>query len=283
MTETNNDTYSEFKEDVRNNYAKYDVNLFPGYYSAKADYNGSTIFGSSIWPPETPGNYNSNERGKKYYGLFDVRYYCGWNTNDITIPAFTTTNILATLADKNGKPLTSMPVSYQINQKNEIKTTTDTQGRIIIPFISNSSGINTINVKYEGNKEYIPCTKTITVTVTKLTPTIQVNNVSGYLGAPATVSATLLQGSTPMVNKKLEITVQGTTYNVTTNSNGVATTPSFIKSTLGESTITVVYTPSTTTIGGVKDSDSYNSATKTATLTVVNKEKCSIKIGRAHV
>lgn len=286
MTETNYEDYSEFKENVKKSHSTYQIkDIVPGYYSAKANFDGSTSFAPAIWPPETPQDYHGGNHGEKYYGLFDLRYYSEWNVNDASLMAFTSTTITAILQDVDGNPITNQNVKYKFSQQKEVEAITDNQGKITVPYTAKGGGTIQLQFTYEGTKKYAPCEKTINITINKVTPTITVNDVSVYVGSTSTISAILSQDGTPIPNKNMTISVQGNTYTLKTNSYGQVTTPSFNNPTSGTYTITAKYNPNTSTVGGIKDSDNYNSATQTATLTVLNKESCSItitKIARAN-
>ena len=109
------------------------------------------------------------------------------------------------------------------------------------------------------------------VTDNKANSTITVSNVKGYDSFTTTMNIKLTADSTPLSSKKLQIELNGVTYNKSTDSNGEVKLN--LKLNKG------VYTAEITYLGD----DLTNDATKSCKVTIVSPIKTKLKIGDKYI
>lgn len=125
------------------------------------------------------------------------------------------------LSDSNGVGLSDKNVSVKINDFVE-NITTDISGIAVFKF-SNAAGTYDAFISFDGDESYAPSNASTKITITKASTKLTVPSVKGYLSSSTYVVATLLDSKgNAIANKKVSVVLGGTTYNGTTNSNGIA-------------------------------------------------------------
>lgn len=125
------------------------------------------------------------------------------------------------LTDSNGLYLSNKTLSVLVNE-NIYNLTTNDSGIAVFNFIS-SSGAYNLNISFDGDDNYSSSNVASSISITKSSTQFNLADTRGYLTVSNYISTTLLdsKGHT-LKNKKVRVTVNGTSYNATTNSYGVA-------------------------------------------------------------
>lgn len=178
--------------------------------------------------------------------------------------------IQGTFKDKNGKILGNTILRLNINGK-AFKIKTNTKGTYTKKVTANKTGINTINITYNGNKNYNKIVTNTTVDIVKqnLTITVTSNRTVGY-GSKVFINGKLANKQGKVIkNTVITINVNGKIIRAKTNSKGLYN-HSLTTNKLGTNNITVTY-------AGNKN---YNMVSKKVTFTVT---KQNVKISVSSI
>ena len=192
----------------------------------KSDFNETGNVITAVFP--TPGT-NFDKKVSKTFSINDSDIPGSEiNTNIISSNAYMVPNLseyyTVTLKDENGNALSDKSVTLSVNGKDYAKTT-DSKGQAKVSLKFTSEKTYKITVKFAGDDNYNPTSKTSSIIVkyssktTKLTApkvTIPPKTYKYY-------SVTLKDGNGKAIAKqKITIKVNGKTYTKTTNSKGKA-------------------------------------------------------------
>ena len=172
-------------------------------------------------------NYNTSANNKIENNIFDSTLATLFSFNDIvlTIQEANEGNICfkLVLKDKEGHILANKPISLIFNNT-EINCSTGEDGSYTLDLEIKELGIYNIYMNFKGDEKYFKSSAIGTVTVRKVNTALTVSNVS-YIttAATKTVTATLKdENGLTLAGKTIVFTVNGKTYNGTTDANGVA-------------------------------------------------------------
>lgn len=179
------------------------------------DSSGSDDGGSSGNDNGDSSDSGSADAGESNPGVTTIA------VNPITFDYSSEGELNISLTDENGVGLYNKTVSVKIG--NSITNlTTDENGLAIFRY-SNSVGVYTANVSFEGDGSYASSSTTTKITITKSSTKLKVPNVRSYLTSSTYVIVTLTDSKgNALANKKISIIISKTTYNATTNGSGMA-------------------------------------------------------------
>ena len=171
-------------------------------------------------------------------------------------------NITATLTDASGNKLSGQNVTLTIGGKT-YTVKTNSNGVAIQSYTPTKVETQKITATYNGDSKYTGSTATSNITVRKIDTklTLKVSNSTPVNNTQISITATLTDANNnKLANQVVTLNVNGKTYNVTTNKEGVAMlnyTPTKVES----QTITATY----------KGNSQDNNSTATTKITVINK------------
>jgi len=146
---------------------------------------------------------------------------------ELTGNAITTTyninkNLVITLKDSNGKALSGVNVTVDLNGAKTY--TTDSNGQVKVSTKGLAPKTYTAKVTFNGNTNYVKSTKDIKVTVKKATPKLTAKKKTFKTTTKTKKYTIVLKDNTGKAIKKAKVTlkVKGKTYKATTNSKGKA-------------------------------------------------------------
>ena len=167
-------------------------------------------------------------------------------------------NLVVTLKDAKGNPLSGVEVIVNLNGVKKYKT--DDKGQIKVPTKGLAPKAYTAKITFNGNEKYNQATKSVKITVKKATPKVTAKaKIFKQSIKTKKYTVTLKNNQNKvMKNTKLTLKVNGKTYSATTNAKGQATfkITKLIKK--GKFTATIKYA----------GSKYYNAKTVTAKITV---------------
>ncbi|MBR3214394.1 MAG: Ig-like domain repeat protein, partial [Methanosphaera sp.] len=171
----------------------------------------------------------------------------------------TAITITATLTDADNKAVPNQNVTLTVAGKT-FTVKTNTNGVATQSYTPTKVETQTITATYKGDSQHNNSTATANITVKKLNTKLAVkaSNTSPVLNTSINITATLTDASgNKLANQNVTLSVAGKTFNVKTNSNGVAT-QSYTPTKVETQTITATY----------KGDSQYNNSTATANITV---------------
>ena len=130
--------------------------------------------------------------------------------------------LVITLKDSNGNPLTGASVTVDLNGAKTY--TTDKNGQIKVSTKGLAPKAYTAKVTFNGNDNYAKSTKDVKVTVKKATPKLTAKKKTFKTTVKTKKYTVVLKDNTGKAIKKAKVTlkVKGKTYKATTNSKGKA-------------------------------------------------------------
>lgn len=178
---------------------------------------------------------------------FEVRTDLGNIPTTITASDVTTVygankNLVATLKDVDGKPISGVDVYIDIMGV-KYPITTDKSGRAIQSLVNLPPGKHNVVFSLEGNDKYMDSSKTVKVNVNKATPKLTAK-AKTFKKSDKTKKYTITLKTNQnkvMKNAKVTLNVNKKTYTAKTNSKGVATFKLTKLTKKGKYTATVKY------------------------------------------
>ena len=130
--------------------------------------------------------------------------------------------LVITLKDSNGNPLTGASVTVDLNGAKTY--TTDKNGQIKVSTNGLAPKTYTAKITFNGNTNYDKSTKDVKVTVKKATPKLTAKKKTFKTSVKTKKYTITLKDNTGKAIKKAKVTlkVKGKTYKATTNSKGKA-------------------------------------------------------------
>ena len=131
--------------------------------------------------------------------------------------------LVATLKDENGKALSGVSVSINLNGLKYLKT--DSSGRVKLTTNGLAPRTYTVTITFAGNGNYVKSTKTVKVTVKKATPKLTAGKKTFKAKVKTKKYTVTLKDNQNKVMKsvKLTIKIKGKAYTAKTNAQGKAT------------------------------------------------------------
>ena len=164
--------------------------------------------------------------------------------------------VVAYLKTSSGKAISGASVKISIDGRSWTKTT-DSNGRVTLKIVTLTPKVYPCTIKFAGTTSYAASSKSINVTVKRYTSVIEANNLNMVYGTGKYVVAYLKNGTKPLKDKAVKITIDGRTWEKYTDSNG--------KVTLKILTLTPKVYPCTIKFAG---NNYYSSSSKTINVTV---------------
>ena len=132
-------------------------------------------------------------------------------------------NLVITLKDTKGTPLTGVKVTVDLNGAKTY--TTDKNGQVKVATKGLAAKTYTAKITFNGNTTYDNSTKDVKVTVKKATPKMTAKKKTFKAKTKTKKYTITLKDNTGKAMKKVKVTlkVKGKTYTATTNSKGKAT------------------------------------------------------------
>ena len=129
-------------------------------------------------------------------------------------------DLVITLKDANGNPLSGVEISVDLNGVK--KYTTDKNGQIKVATKGLAAKAYTTKITFNGNANYINSAKDVKVTVKKATPILTAKKATLKAKTKTKKYAVTLKDNTGKAMNKVQITlkVKGKTYKATTNAKG---------------------------------------------------------------
>lgn len=184
-------------------------NLANGIFDVKAAFEGNENYSASA------SGIMQLEVNKIETRLFAI---------DVTTTYNADKKLVVTLKDSEGNLLSDLKVNILLNGKNT-QLTTDKNGQVMLTtnnLVPKASYVATI--KFAGNAKYADSSKTVKVTVKKDNAKLVASGKSFAVKATKKIAATLKDSKNRAIkNKYVTFKVNGVSYKVKTNSNGVAT------------------------------------------------------------
>ena len=202
------------------------VGLLLGHkvFESDIEYNNFTIISGK----ESPNivNYNASANNIIENNVIDSKVGTEFHFDNATVTILDAKDgvilFKVVLKDRKGNILDNKPVVLTFNDNAYPLTTLD-DGSVTLELNINKAGNYTISMSFEGDDDYFAASDIGTVTVRKLNTELTVGNVSYKTTATKTVTATLKdENGLAIAGKTIVFTVNGKTYNGTTNANGVA-------------------------------------------------------------
>ena len=196
--------------------------------------------------------------------------------NTITTTYNINKDLVITLKDSNGKALSGVKVSVDLNGAKIY--TTDSNGQVKVSTNSLAPKTYTAKITFNGNTIYDKSAKDVKVTVKKATPKITAKKKTFKTSVKTKKYTITLKDNTgkPIKNAKVTLKVKGKTYKAKTNSKGKATFKITKLNKKGNYKATVTY----------KANKYYNKATKKVKIKVIitfktvskgSKDKSTVK------
>ena len=147
----------------------------------------------------------------------------GLTANAVTTTYNKNKNLVITLKDANGNPLTGVKVT--VNIKSAKTYTTDKNGQVKVSTKGLAPKKYTAKIAFNGNANYDKSTKNVKVTVKKAKPKITAKNKTFKKSKKVKKYTITLKDNTgkPIKKAKVTLKVKGKTYKAKTNSKGKAT------------------------------------------------------------
>ena len=181
------------------------------------------------------------------------------NVSNTTPVNNTVVTITANLTDINNNPLINQPVTITIGDEG-FNLNTNENGIISKEYTTHKLGKQNITITYNGNNMYNANSTTTDINVYKIDTklTLNVSNNTPVNNTQINITAILTDtAGNKLANQNITVTVAGKTFNIKTNSNGIAT-QTYTPTTLGKQTITATY----------KGDSQYNNSNATTNITV---------------
>ena len=144
--------------------------------------------------------------------------------NDVSTSTGVKTQIKAIIKDKNGKLINTGFATFKIDGKTETVKVND--GTALLETSFDNAGTFDISVKYDGGDNYDNSTASAKVTVSKSTvksTNLNALSIEYTYGESKAIEATLTDSdSNPVFNVDVKLTINGNSYTVKTDKNGVA-------------------------------------------------------------
>ena len=202
------------------------VGLLLGHkvFESDIEYNNFNIISGK----ESPNivNYNASANNIIENNVIDSKLGTEFHFDNVTVTIQEAKDGIiifkVVLKDRKGNLLEGKLISLTFNNS-ETNCTTDEDGSIALELDVKEVGAYEISMNYGGDEKYFASSAVGSVTVRKLNVSLTVSNVSYKTTATKTVTATLKdENGLPIAGKIISFTVNGKTYNATTNANGVA-------------------------------------------------------------
>ena len=185
-------------------------------------------------------------------------------------------NLIVTLKDADGKPISGAKITVDLNGAKTY--TTDNNGQVKVSTKGLAAKTYTAKITFNGNEKYKQSTKDVKVTVKKATPKLTAKKKTFKTKTKTKKYTITLKDNTGKAMKKVKVTlkVKGKTYKATTNSKGKATFK--IKNLKKKGTFKAVIT--------YKGDKNYNKVTKKVKIKVIvtfktvsqgSKDKATVK------
>ena len=167
-------------------------------------------------------------------------------------------NLIVTLKDANGKPISGASITVDLN--GDKTYTTDKNGQVTVSTKGLAPKTYTAKVSFKGNEKYIDSNKNVKVAVKKATPKISAKAKTFKTTTKAKKYAIVLKNkvNNPIKKATVYLKVVGKTYKSTTDSKGKATFKITKLSKKGSYKATITY----------KGNTYYNKAVKKVTIKV---------------
>ena len=145
------------------------------------------------------------------------------SANSITATYNINKDLVITLKDYNGTPLSGVNISVSLNG---VKTyTTNSNGQVKVVIKGLAAKKYAVKITFSGNTKYGSSTKDVTVTVKKATPKITAKKKTFKVKTKTKKYKIILKNNLKKAMSKVKVTlkVKGKTYSAKTNSKGKAT------------------------------------------------------------
>ena len=154
-------------------------------------------------------------------GEDDNRNSTSISADPIVIDYGTEGELKINLSDENGLGLFNKTIFVQINDSVS-NVTTDENGLAIFKY-SNGAGTYDAGVSFNGDEVYAPSNIATKITIERLSTNLKVPDVKSYLTCSTYVLATLTDSEgRAIADKDIFLVISGTTYNATTDGEGIA-------------------------------------------------------------
>ena len=154
-------------------------------------------------------------------GEDDNRNSTSISADPIVIDYGTEGELKINLSDENGLGLFNKTIFVQINDSVS-NVTTDENGLAIFKY-SNGAGTYDVSVSFNGDEVYAPSNIATKITIERLSTNLKVPDVKSYLTCSTYVLATLTDSEgRAIADKDIFLVISGTTYNATTDGEGIA-------------------------------------------------------------
>ena len=153
---------------------------------------------------------------------FNIVVRSGDQVKDMT--ENTAKNLVITLKDEKGNIIPNANLNIMFNGKKQILTT-NTAGQATLNIANNLvPKLYTAEISYDGDKTHFKSTKTVKITVNKLTSKLTAKKATFNVKTKTKkYSITLKSGSAAVKKVKVTLKIKGKTYKATTNAKGKAT------------------------------------------------------------
>ncbi len=186
--------------------ASLPINLAPGIYEISADYEGNEDYANAF--------INRTVTVTKAIAILSAE--------NIVMTYKDGSDLLVTLTDSNGGPIADVNVKIDVGKEYSIKT--NSSGIAKLP-INLAPGNYTVCTSFNTSK-YEAESITSLVTVNKATPVLTGNDLVAEYKGGSKYNVTLTdENGNALSNCVVKITVLGKTYNIRTDSKGVASLP----------------------------------------------------------
>ncbi|KZX10355.1 carboxypeptidase regulatory-like domain-containing protein [Methanobrevibacter filiformis] len=130
-------------------------------------------------------------------------------------------SINGTLLDGSGVPISGVIVDLVVNGVS-YNTTTDANGKWNITYLVNSTGVINVEAVFSGNSNYTACVNTTHFNGATSNSTLIINPIlDNKLGSSVSINGTLFdENNSGIANVTVVVTVNGVSYNTTTDANG---------------------------------------------------------------
>ena len=210
-----------------------------------------------------PSNTTTNITAKKINTKLTLK------ASNTTPTVNDTLTITATLTDVNNKKLANQSIVINVENKN-YTLKTNANGQVSQKHKLTKVANTTITAKYNGNTAYNASTNSTKITVRNKTQvntkintklTLRASNTTPIVNTPMNITATLMDvNNKVLANQNITLKVNSESYNLKTNSKGVAIL-NYTPTKTGTQTITATY----------KQTSSYMNSTATTSINVKNK------------